>query len=68
MATWKNVATKLGWVEQNPEQKTFLESGLGLCQSCGSLKFNPNCTECRRSRLQRLLIGLNAEETADVKG
>jgi hypothetical protein len=55
-------------VEAQPEQKSFLESGMGLCQACGSLKFNPNCPECRRSRWQSLLIGLNAEDTADVKG
>lgn len=68
MAIWTSFATKLGWVEPQPEQKAFLESGIGLCQACGSLKFNPNCPECRQSRWQSLLIGLNAEDTADVGG
>lgn len=66
MAIWKSVAIKLGWVEPQPEQKAFLESGIGLCEACGSLKFNPNCPECRQSRWQSLLVGLNAEDTADV--
>ena len=68
MATWRSFAARVGWVEAQPEQKASLESGMGLCQACGSLKFNPNCTECRCTRWQTLLIGLNAEDTADVKG
>jgi len=66
MAAWKTAATRLGLMEAQTEERTFLESGLGLCKVCGSLKFNPKCTECRSTRWQSLLIGLNAEETADV--
>ena len=68
MATWKTVATKLGLMEAVSNERNFVESGLGLCKVCGSLKFNPQCTECRSTRWQSLLMGLNAEDTADVKG
>jgi hypothetical protein len=68
MAVWKTFATKLGLLQPETGQQTFLASDIGLCLVCGSLKFNPECSECRRARWQSLLIGLDAEETADVQG
>ena len=66
MAILKSFATKLGWVEARPEETTFLESGMGLCRTCGSLKFNPDCPDCTQSRWQSLLLGVNAEERTDA--
>ena len=68
MAIWKTFATKLGLAQPETGQEVFLASDIGICQACGSLKFNPECPECRRARWQSLLIGLNAEDTADVHG
>lgn len=68
MAIWKTFATKLGLLQPETGQQMFLASDIGLCQVCGSLKFNPECPECRQTRWQSLLIGLNAEDTADVHG
>jgi hypothetical protein len=66
MATLKTFATKLGLNEAWAEERLFLESGIGLCQTCGSLKFNPDCPECMQGRWQSLLLGINAEERTDA--
>ncbi len=68
MAIWTTFATKLGWVEPQSDAGPPMECEMDECSACGSLKFNPDCTECRTNRWQSLLIGLNAEDTADVKG
>jgi hypothetical protein len=68
MAIWSTFATKLGWAEPKSEYQALAETEMEPCLACGSLKFNPECTECRTHRWMSLLVGLNAEETADVKG
>ena len=65
MATLRSFATKLGLVEKPAEAQPFLDSKIGLCQTCGSLKFNPKCSECMQTRWQSLLMGVNAEEQAE---
>lgn len=65
MATLRNFATKLGLVEKPVETQPFFDSNIGLCQTCGALKFNPECPECTQARWQSLLMGVNAEEQAE---
>ena len=66
MATWKSIATRLGLEEARPDERVFLESSIGLCRTCGSLKFNPDCAECTQGRWQSLFLGVNGEERADA--
>jgi len=66
MSTWKTVATKLGLVKERPEEHLFLESNIGLCPTCGSLKFNPDCPECTQGRWQSLFLGVNGEERSEA--
>jgi hypothetical protein len=43
------------------ETQTVPEKTVEPCQSCGSIRFNPLCPECREILEESLLLGVEAE-------
>ncbi len=43
------------------ETQTNAEKAVEPCRSCGSVRFNPMCLECREILEESLLLGVEAE-------
>lgn len=43
------------------ETQTVAEKTVEPCRVCGSVKFNPMCSECREILEESLLLGVEAE-------
>jgi len=43
------------------ETQTIAEKAVEPCRSCGSVRFNPMCPECREILEESLLLGVESE-------